>query len=299
MGDKNVIVTAKLNNQPVAHDVAKQLGSLGNEQTTVNPIFLNCDFSIECWLKWMEAGSILRFGDEHFVVSIDEAGHIILNIGTTQIASQDVLPKDEWTYLVLSYKADAQTMSALAMYGNVTLRLATDYYVGGEMMQQIHYSDDNHLYLGNMNGAIHDLCLFNIYRDVYEAAAMRNQEKDNYNYGLVNYWPMKEGHGTTATDMRHTHDFRVSDTWLLDNVNYSAQLSDGNGLEANIAAVNTSVGDSYAIELWVRSTSGRLQGKNGQSSMVNGQPSTIFEAGSSDTNRLGLYLNAQNDWLLR
>ncbi|MBQ7683335.1 MAG: hypothetical protein IJT48_02505, partial [Bacteroidaceae bacterium] len=70
VGDKNIIVTAKLNDQPVAHDVAKQLGSLGNEQATVNPIFLTGDFSIECWLKWMEAGSILRFGDGHFVVSI-------------------------------------------------------------------------------------------------------------------------------------------------------------------------------------------------------------------------------------
>ena len=287
VGDQNIIVTAKLNNQPVAHDVAKQLGSYGNEQVTVNPIFLNGDFSIECWLKWTEAGSILRIGNGHFVAGIDEAGHIVLNIGTTQIACQDVLPKNEWTYLVASYKADAQTMSALAMYGNVTLRLATDYYVGGEMMQEIRYSDDNRLYLGNMNGAIHDLCLFNIYRDVYEAAAMRSQGKDSYNYGLVNYWPMNEGHGTVATDMRHTHDFQVDDTWLIDNVNYAASLGDGKGVEANIATVNTSVGDSYAIELWAHVAEGAAE------------RATIFETGSSDANRLGLYLNAQKDWMLR
>ena len=287
VGDKNVIVTAKLNGQPVAHDVAKQLHSQGNEQATVNPVFLTGDFSIDGWLKWTEAGSILRLGKELFAVSVDETGHIIITIGNTKIASQDVLPKNEWTYLVTSYKAGAQTLSALALYGNTTLRLATDFFVGDDMMQQIRYSDDNRLYLGDMDGAIHDLSLFNIYRDVFEAAAARNQEKDVYTYGLVNYWPMREGHGTVATDMRHTHDFVVDDTWLLDNVNYAARLDDGKGMEANISTINTDTGDSYAVELWAhveKGTAGRA---------------TIFETAGTEANRLGLYLSSENDWTLR
>ena len=251
MGDKNVIVTAKLNGQPVTHDVAKQLRPGDDGQSTVNPIFLTGDFSFDCWLKWTEAGSILRICNGHFAISVDEAGHIVLNIGKSQIASQDVMPKGEWTYLCMSFNASAKTISALGLYGSSNLPFFTDYFVDDELMQQIQYSEDNRLYLGNMNGAMHDLSLFNIYRDPVEAAATRNQEKDNYNYGLMNYWPMKEGHGTEATDMRHTHDFLVSNTWLLDNVNYSAQLGDGNGLETNIARLNTGTGDSYAIELWV------------------------------------------------
>ena len=204
VGDKNVIVTAKLNGQPATHDVAKQLRPGDDGQSTANPIFLTGDFSFDCWMKWTEAGSILRICNGHFAISVDEAGHIVLNIGKSQIASQDVMPKDEWTYLCMSFNASAKTISALGLYGSSNLPFFTDYFVGDELMQQIQYSEDNRLYLGNMNGAMHDLSLFNIYRDPVEAAATRNQEKDNYNYGLMNYWPMKEGHGTAASDMHGT-----------------------------------------------------------------------------------------------
>ena len=285
--DKNIIVTAKLNGQPVQHDVAKQILPYGNEQVTVNPVFLNGDFSIDCWMKWQSPGSILRLGSGQFTIGIDEDSHFVVSIGQNKMESQDVLPKNEWTYLVLSYKSTTQTLSALALYGGTTLRLFTDYSVSDELMPLIRYSDDNRLYLGNMNGAIHDLSLFKISRDVNEAAASRNQEKDNYNYGLVNYWPMKEGHGKVASDMRHTHDFKVNDTWLLDNKNYSARLDDGKGMEADISRINTGTGDSYAIEMW---TSPEARGDDA---------ATIFEAGSNETNRLGLYFNSQHDWILR
>ena len=285
--DKNIIVTAKLNGQPVQHDVAKQILPYGNEQATVNPVFLNGDFSIDCWMKWQSPGSILRIGSGQFTIGIDTDSHFVVSIGHNKLTSQDVLPKNEWTYLVLSYQSTTQTISALALYGTTTLRLFTDYSVSDELMQQIKYSDDNRLYLGDMNGAIHDLSLFNICRDVNEAAASRNQEKDNYNYGLVNYWPMKEGHGKVASDMRHTHDFKVNNTWLLDNKNYSVRLDEGKGLEADISRINTGTGDSYAIEMW---TTPDARGD---------EVATIFEAGSNESNRLGLYFNGQKDWILR
>ena len=287
VSDKNIIVTAKLNDQPVAHDVAKLLKPYGEGQYTLNPIFLDGDFSMDCWMKWMDAGSIIRIGSGQFVLSVDNEGHFVPCIGGAQMVSKDVLPKDEWIYLVMSYRSSEKSFSALAQYGTTKLQLFTDQKVSDSVLQQIQYSDDNHLYLGNMYGAMHDLAIYNIYRDVYEAASTKYQTKDNYDYGLVNYWPMKEGHGHLASDSRHTHDFIVNDSWLLDNKNYALRLDDSKGVEADISRINTSIGDSYAIELWVEPTLS-LDGDL-----------TIFETGSKPSNTLKLYCNQQNDMVLR
>ena len=287
VNDKNIIVTAKLNDQPIQHDVAIYLRPYGDQQSTVNPIFLNGDFSIDCWMKWFYPGTILHLGSRHFELGIDDEGHIFVSIGGAQVVSKNVIPKDKWTYLVLSYKSADRQLTALAQYDTVTLPLFTDEDVD-DLLQLVHYSDDNYLYLGDMDGAMHDLSLFKIYRNVHEAAATKYQEKDNYVYGLTNYWPMKEGHGHTAGDTRHTHDFYVNDSWLRDNKNYSLRLDDENGVSADISQINTGVGDSYAIEMWV-----------GISLFSDSTERTIFETGTNPSNRLGLYLNTQKDWILR
>lgn len=289
VSDKNIIVTAKLNNQPIQHEVAKKLRPFGDEQATENPIFLNGDFSIDFWMNWENSGSIIRLGSGQLELGIDDEGHIVASIGGVQVISKDVVPKNKWTYIVLSYKSGDNTkFSALAQYDATTLQLFTDETVNN-IAQLVHYSQDNYLYLGDMNGAIHDLSLFSIYRDVYEAAAKKNQAKDCYVYGLVNYWPMNEGHGHVANDLRHTHNFCVNDTWLLDNINYSLRLDDEKGVQTDISRINTTVGDSYAIEMWVN-----------LSISEDSNEITIFETGNTEHNRLGLYyINGQDDWVLR
>ena len=288
VSDKNIIVTAKLNDQPVQHDVAKILRPYGSEQMTMNPIFLNGDFSVDFWMTWSYQGTILCLGNGQFALSIDEAGHIVASMGGAQAVSKDVVPKNKWTYVVASYKSSTKTFSALAQYDDKKLELFTDLKVDDTVVQQIHYSDDNHLYLGNMDGAMHDLSLFNIYRDVREAAATKNQTKDNYVYGLVNYWPMDEGHGYVASDTRHTHDFIVNNTWRLDNENYAMRLDKEMGVEADISRINTSTGDSYAIEMWINPAGFGEQNEQ-----------TIFQTGTTPSNQLRLYINQQKDWMLR
>ena len=288
VSDKNIIVTAKLNDQPVQHDVAKILRPYGSKQMTMNPIFLNGDFSVDFWMTWSYQGTILCLGNGQFALSIDEAGHIVASMGGAQAVSKDVVPKNKWTYVVVSYKSSTKTFSALAQYDDKDLELFTDLKVDDTVVQQIHYSDDNRLYLGNMDGAMHDLSLFNIYRDVREAAATKNQTKDNYVYGLVNYWPMDEGHGYVANDTRHTHDFIVNNTWRLDNENYAMRLDKEMGVEADISRINTSTGDSYAIEMWINPTGIGKQNEQ-----------TIFQTGTTPSNQLRLYINQQKDWMLR
>lgn len=251
VGDKNVIVTAKLNQQTVNHEVALQLVPFGNSPHTVNPVFLKGDFAMDFWLCWHDSGTILHqgAGTDNFSLGIDDAGHMVASIAGTKAVSQATLPKDEWTFFALSYKASTMTFDILAQYGTTNVDLFQNQPVTAQAVQAINYADDNHLYLGGISADMHDLSLYNICRDVHEAAT-KYQSKDSYVYGLANYWPMNEGHGTTAADSRHTHDFSVNDSWQLQNLNYALRIDTPEGAQADITRINTSRGDSYAVELW-------------------------------------------------
>ena len=287
VSDKNIIVTAELNHQPVDHEVGKLLMPSGGEQRTVNPIFASGNFSFDFWMMWSQAGSVLQLGKDWFTLSVDEAGHIVVKILGKEFVSHDVVPSETWTYVVFSFDASDLDFSALAQYDTQTLRLFTDEEVDPTLMQNVGYTDNHYLYLGNMTGVIHDLCLYNIYRDPVEASATKYQTKDGYVYGLMNYWAMDEGHGRVAADSRHTHDFEVNDLWYLDNDNLALQLSDDEGVRADISRIHTAPGDSYAIEMWV------------QGGTATDTEQTVFEMGSEERNHLRLYYDTDLDLMLK
>ncbi|MBQ1773961.1 MAG: laminin G domain-containing protein [Prevotella sp.] len=288
VSDKNIIVTAKLNNQPVNHDVALELLPYGSSYNTVNPIFLRGHFSMDFWIKWTQDGAIMRLGKSQMMMrmSINENGQLCLALMGTDYVSNATLPRDTWTYIAVSYNADDMTFSALAQYDDVSVQLFEHEPVTFSAETNINYADDNHLYLGcGIAAAIHDLALYSIYRDVHEAAATRYVSKDQYVYGLLNYWPMNEGHGTTAADMRHTHNFQVAARWLLANTNYSYYMERDDELAVDISRINTSAGDSYAIELWATSYSDNAN-------------SVLFETGTKPSNKLCLHYDNEMNLVL-
>ena len=252
VGDDNVIVTAKLNSRQVNHDVAYQIIPFLDMPRTVNPVFLKGDFAIDFWLNWHDPGTILHqgAGTDNFALGIDDAGHVKVTIAKAQFVSTDTVPKDEWVFFALSYNAAKMTFDILAQYGETTVDLFENEPVTTQNVQVVNYATDNHLYLGYIWADIHGLSLYNICHDVHEAAATKYQAKDNYIYGLANYWPMDEGHGSIAADQRHTHDFAVYDSWTLNNRNYSLRINKPEGAQADITRVGTGQGDSYAIEMW-------------------------------------------------
>lgn len=274
----NVIVTARLNERPVNHDVALQIVSQAPKCRTRNPIFLTGSFSIDFWLKWTNPGTILQrgMGEKAFTLNIDNDHHVRIRSLGNEYVSEDTVPKNEWIYMVLSYDADKGTFSMIAQSDSKTYNLFDQQpFV---LSSIISYSDDNYLYinLNTLEGAMHDLGLFNIYRNPREAAATRYQTKDTYVYGLANYWPMNEGHGTVVADARHTHDFDVHDTWKLSYESFAPVLEGNEGFAADISTINTGFGDSYAIEMWL-------------SYLRDFTNATVFETGTDETNKLRLH----------
>ena len=286
VSDKNVIVTAKLNNQPVEHEVSVHLSRRGGGAHTENPIFLNGDFSTDFWLNREGNGTVLQLGMGSNVFSLGfNNGHAEIHLAGTTMVSRETVPENEWTFFALSYKAADHTLSLLAQYGEVNVKLFDNEPVPIDNANAIYYSDDSRLYLGPISARIHDLSLYKVYRDVKDAAAAKYETKDNYVYGLTNYWPMNEGHGDLVADTRHTHDITLEDSWELENTNYCLHTK-GETVEADISRINTSRGDSYAIEMWAMSNLTITGGE------------TIFETGSKPSNRLRLSYKANKDIVL-
>ena len=281
VSDKNIIVTAKLNRQEVAHEVSMEFSRRGATATTQSPIFINGDFSIDFWLNWAGGNNILTQGSgaSTFTLRLDADGHVIVTIGGSDYTSTGVIPHNTWTYLVMSYRSADRTFSMLAQHGTTSVNLFSEQAVSQRDIEQINYISDNHLRIGGFDGKIHSLSLFNIYRDVHEAAATRSVTKDNYLYGLAHHWPMNEGHGNVAADTRHVNNILTSQNlWHIDGNNYSVRLDSNEGMSASIADINTTQGESYAVECWVRANSAGTHPEQ-----------VVFATGSTKANRLRLY----------
>ncbi len=257
----NIIVTAKLNQQPVDHNVSLTITPLF-EAKTVNPVFLNGDFSMEMWVNvsvlsgMLSNGTVLHQGaDTHnFALGFDETDHATVTIAGKKFTSEKAVPTNQWMFLCMNYRASDMKFNMLALTDTLNIALFEDEQVTEGDVNAINYATDNHLYLGGFMGDIHGLALYNIWRDVHDMASTKNQAKDGYVYGLANYWSMNEGHGTIAADARHTHDFIVPEAWNIDRTNQMMTVTGNEGAKADISRIVTSVGDSYAIELWYRSS---------------------------------------------
>ena len=252
VGDKNIIITAKLNGRSIDHEVSLRLLPYTEEVRTVNPVFLNGNFSLEMWLNVHNPGIILHQGahEGNFSLSFDKEGHIVISVIGKTFRSQATLPTDKWLFIAMNYKAQTMTFSMQAQYDDVTTTLFLDETMPMEEVEVVSFAEDNYLYLGPIDANIHGLALYNIYRDVKVASSNKYVSKDEYTYGLTNYWPMNEGHGLVAADERRTHDFRVNGMWTIYNTNYSLRMDSIFGGKVDISLINTTHDESYAIEMW-------------------------------------------------
>ena len=257
----NIIVTAKLNQQPVDHNVSLTITQFF-EAKTVNPVFLNGDFSMEMWVNvnmlsgLLSNGTVLHqgAGTDNFALGFDETDHATVTIAGKKFTSEKTVPTNQWMFLCMNYRASDMKFDMLALTDTMNIALFEDEQVTLGDVQAINYASDNHLYLGGFMGDIHGLALYNIWRDVHDMASTKNQAKDGYVYGLANYWAMNEGHGTIAADARHTHDFIVPEAWNIDRMNQMMTVTGNEGAKADISRIVTGAGDSYSIELWYRSS---------------------------------------------
>ena len=289
--DNNIIVTAKVNDQPINHEVAVGFEGEYFSAFTLTPIFLDGDFTLDMWMKYSQGGTLIEqgYGQNTFALRLDEQGHLVIDIANTSYTSKATLPTDKWMYMVLAYDAENMSFTVKAFYDTESVLLFDKQKVDSQATTSYMYSMDNTFYLGGdgLKGAMHDLCLYNIYIDVDDAASEKDVPKTGYQYGLADYWPMNEGYGTLAADTRLSHDLYVMpNSWVLNNKNYALSISKEDNVGVDISRSNTQIGDSYAVELWYRC-------KDEVDSS-----STIFETGSRVDNSICLHFDNERNLAL-
>ena len=251
-------------------DVALQLDA--NEiSTQANFQFDNSDLAMDMWLYRQADGNIIRIGtDANQLALYTENGFAKVRVGgsdASHIVASDVqLPANKWLYLALSYKHDPDTDKGIlnAIYADADNNPK-------DILKEAVTNDIDlrgRLILGGpqMKGRMRDLTLWNETKDVRQLYIDREKSKAAYMPGLVGYWHMNEGHGTTVDDKAHARNLMMkSESWYINNDNRAANLAEKDSLNINISTFAPQSTDNYALELWFRANQDDC---NGNASLI-------------------------------
>lgn len=260
----NFRIEGDLNNTSVKSqytDVAAQLN--GNEfSTDATYSLLNSDFALGLWIYRNSGsdGNIISLGtaDNKLSLFTHDGGKLAVRIGdeSKTYDAGKVLPENIWTYVALSYKRknDTDPENRITMlYANADT--GRDPVFVGDNVPAGNLDGRGKLTIGGngMKGMMHTLSLWNIDKSATELYETRNEHFAAFTPGLVGFWEMKEGHGTTLIDdARSRHITMPNESWYINNRNLAAHLDGKEPVKVSIGSFNARMTDSYALEMWFR-----------------------------------------------
>ena len=279
----NVTVTGKVNSQPTTHEVSMHLSGQEPTAATASDFYMQGNSTLATWLKYTQPGTLLTHctGENAFTLTIDDGGHLTVKAGQLDKTDTLTLPKNEWMYLAYSYNEETTELSLAIQYGNQSYSKKA--YIGaGRTLKQVVYADDKRLFLGGngLEADLHDLRIYGICRDPLEVATEKYNTSNIYTSGLMAHWPMDEGQGTKARDLRNdAHPLVLTAAnWRIDGTNYAATVDADKQqhLDLSIAGASTDNNGSYVVEFWFKAD-GDMAGK------------TLMQAGIDYGNTLRLF----------
>ena len=256
----NFIVEGNLNNSSPDEayaDVALQLN--GDPISTQAKYALDGrDVAFGMWFYRQGDGIILNLGGDgrQFTMSTINGGKVLLGLGVENqsIQSDEVIPENKWVYIAMSYKcktAEDPNNYLTLMYvaaGTNPVYIVKDLVVNPLLC-------DGVLSLGGfgLKGMMHDLTLWNVYKTVTELYETRDTQKANYTPGLIGYWRMNEGRGTTLTDKARSRNITLpAESWYINNRNLAAHLDGTEPFKVDISTFVPQSTDNFAVEMWFR-----------------------------------------------
>ena len=252
----NFDVMGELNEGEVAHDVAMALTGTSTAKTEA-PLNLNGkSFSVGLWLYLSSSKGTLfthGTGDNNFTVAV-ESSKLSVTVGGQKITSTNKLVKDKWLYLNISYQAgdaSSSTPTVSAAYAQdasvVTLlnNAATSAYDGNGIIT---------LGGNSLNARVQELTVWNSARSMTDAQADMYTTKSQFTKGLLGYWQLNEGHGSTATDKARNRHITLpsQNAWWINGANFALTLDGTKAATANIGSLNTTNSEDYLIEAWFK-----------------------------------------------
>ena len=287
----NFVVTGELNDATIAHDVAMSLTGGEGAKTSASMNLDKRSFAVNMWMRYSKPGEIFAHGtaDNNMKVAVNDEGKLTINMAGSNIVSENALQKDTWQYLSFSYNADNKTITANYAYDAYDVTLFNEKPVG-------EYTGVGTITLGKgLTGQMHDVSLWNNARPWSEAQGEMYEKKTRYSEGLMGYWRLDEGHGTTATDYARSRTLTMpSETaWYLSGTNYALNL-DGDAIMAvNAGSIAAAKDDSYTVETWFRADNNQ----SGKASIIGYNSDNMLDIYLSESGQLRMTANA-NDYVV-
>lgn len=244
-------------------DVALQLNS--EEITTQATYQIGSEnIAIEGWFYRQSDGTVFSIGTEDNMLAFGthDNGKVYLRLGAEDniVESNVTLPANIWNFLALSIEQEKEGKGMInAIYVNadtppvyILKEHAFDYTSEGEGYDIIG-NGKMHVGGNGMTGMLRDLALWNTKKTVTQLYENRGELKANYTPGLIGYWRMDEGHGTTVVDRINSSNMVLpAESWYINNKNLAAHLDDYLGMKVDITNYAPQETDNFAIELWFR-----------------------------------------------
>ena len=251
----NFKVAGVLNEGEVAHDVALSLSGNNTAKTEAQIDLNGKSFSTSMWVNYSTDGTLLKHGvkDNNFTIAI-ENGKLAVSVAGQKEVSELTLPKDKWLYLNVSYNA-GDTYSPTPTLTAAYAKDADKVTLINEVVTKA-YDGNGAISLGgdNLTAKIQELAIWDSSRSMAEAQATMYTTKSQFTKGLLGYWQMNEGHGSTATDKaRLRHIILPSqNAWWINGANYALPLDGTKAAAINIGNLNTTSSEDYLIETWFK-----------------------------------------------
>ena len=249
----NFKVTGVLNGSTIEHETALRTsgGESAAAQTEADITLAGKDFSVDMWVNIQGAGTVLSHGSgaSKMTIATDADAHLVVTLGSDSYKSSGTIPTGKWTFLTVSYlqTEDGGKLSAAVASGSET----TDFFTNKSVVK---YDGAGPIAIGKgLDGAIHELLLWDEAHDLTTALANRSKTKNPSTRHLIGYWKMDEGEGKKITDYaRNRHMTMPDETWYLNNKNLGVSLDGKHRVSIDASTLQLFEDDDYALEFWMR-----------------------------------------------
>lgn len=185
------------NQLPVSHQVSLSFNGASNTATINKPYITTGDFSIEFWLKNQSPSGTSTLIRQSGGLKVELIDNVLKYTLGGQSISGTILKDGNFNHYTLSYNASIPKLSIIENDKELTTTTSPN------PITTLSFTNSNPIVIGGstFKGNVHDLRL-------WSKAVTRDQSVSNMNVslsgsesGILGFWPMNEGNGTTAKDV--------------------------------------------------------------------------------------------------
>lgn len=240
------------NQLPLNHQVSLSFNGSSNTATINKPYITTGDFTIEFWMKNLSLGGSSTLLSQIGGIKVELIDNTLKYTIGGQSISATILKDGNFNHYTLSYNAAIPKLSIIE--NDKELSASTN----PNPITTISFTNSNPIVLGGntFKGNIHDLRLWSkpITRD--QSVANMNVSLTGSEIGILGFWPMNEGNGTTAKDFARYKTLDIANAnWDIFPKGTAYDFTGSNYLSTNgntFSKVNISQDMDATITFWMK-----------------------------------------------